>query len=158
MRNTGGKYWISLILSVLILFGSVVEALTTSIPSTRARCFGAAAVLLIPMFVFGAQICRDRCDVLIFFNRCSGNAIFNLFYARPDETTFAKFVAGLTARIERAHLEADRVDASVSAARDLETFARLREQGLLTAAEFEDVKARMIAAVGREATAIGFHQ
>jgi hypothetical protein len=156
IKNSGGKRWIAMALFCLGLsLCAFVEAIITADRSQRGTSLVSGVLILFPALIFGAQMWRDRYDLLIFSNRFSGQPVFNLFYGQPHQDEFAAFVAELTTRIQRCHAQTASVPAELSIPDQLQSFARLQEQGVLSAEEFAGIKSKLIASVnGKER--IGF--
>ncbi len=98
-------------------------------------------------------------DVLVFYNRFNGQAAFNLYHDKPDADSFAAFVTVLKQRIKRAHEKIPPVPQEMSVPTQLETYARLARDGIITAAQFEDVKKALLESLTGSGNEIGFqHQ
>jgi hypothetical protein len=110
--------------------------------------------LVLPLGFSFYRLWRHTYDVTGFCARASGQTVFTLFTDKPNAVEFQNFVGTLRKRIAELRDVAPSTD---STAEQLQSFARLREQGILTDEEFAKIKERLLDTVGRESRRLGFH-
>jgi hypothetical protein len=98
-------------------------------------------------------------NLLVFYNRFNGQAAFNLYRDRPDPKSFATFVSVLKQRIKQAHAKIPPVPQEMSIPTQIEMYARLAKDGVITEAQFEELKKNLLETLTGSGKQIGFqHQ
>ncbi|MDB6152939.1 MAG: hypothetical protein JWL90_1392 [Chthoniobacteraceae bacterium] len=139
----------------LLLSGSLGGAFFAGTEESRVT-LGIFSVLFVFPFIWALhRMWAGSYDVLTFFNRFSGQSVFNLFYDKPTPEAFKPFIAALIKQTKRVQAETAEAE-NVSIPNQIQGFARLRDQGILTAEEFQTVKSRLLATIDQGTGRIGF--
>jgi hypothetical protein len=109
-------------------------------------------LLVLPLGFSFYRLWRHTYDVTAFRDRESGQPVFNLFTDEPSHEEFQRFVTTLQKRIGASR---EFSPGASTAADQLQSFARLKEQGILTHEEFATIKKRLLDSVGEERGASG---
>ncbi len=151
-----GPHWIGGLFLGALAIASLVEGFVCQDPHKRAMSFATAAVGLVPPVLLLLYAWGRQYDVLAFHNRYSGGVIFNLFYGQPNAAVFDQFISELVSQIGRATTVSPGEGANPDVAQEIEKFAALHEQGMLTNEEFAAVKKRLVETIASEPKRIGF--
>ena len=114
-----------------------------------------AFLALIPFGFSLFQTWRLTYDITTFYYKSSNQIAFTVFTDKPDTETFKTFMATLVKQIKSIQTK-DEGHSSDSVAAQLQSFAKLKEQGILTDEEFQSIKTRLIAAVAPPSGPVGF--
>lgn len=154
-RQPPAQFMLGFVVSSFLLTGALVAQLFASTGEMHALFGFLAFLALLPFGVSIYRFWRYTFDITSFQFRSSGQTAFNLFTDKPDAQTFQQFRDLLIKQIKNAQLhDVDRQSDSVSA--QLQSFAKLREQGILTEEEFQNIKTRLLGTLMPPSGPIGF--
>lgn len=154
-RQPGTKSLPALIVFSAMFLPSLAGAIMFD-RDTRVMCATFAVITAVPVLISAFRMWKDSFDIVVFFNRFNGEPVFNLFHAKPNPEEFRAFVGEITKRIKQAGLESEKPEDSSSIPQQIQGFARLRDQGILTQEEFDKIKARLLGSLENEPKRIGF--
>jgi hypothetical protein len=118
---------------------------------------------LFGIFMFGAGLAsfarmrRMSGDVLVFYSRFNGQVAFTLYHNKPDADSFQAFVTVLCHRIKLAHEKIPSIQQEISVPAQIEQYARLAKDGVITQIQFDEVRRSLLGSVTGGAKPIGFH-
>jgi hypothetical protein len=142
------------ILFLLFLLGAILASQTEARVSMLPLC----AIFAFITCAGYARMRQVSYDVLVFYNRFNGQAAFNLYHEKPDADSFLAFVAELKRRIKKAHEKIPPLPQEMSIPTQIETYARLANDGIITRTEFENVKKNLLEGIAGSGKQIGFQQ
>lgn len=155
VRQPASKYLAGVLVFGLITLASFLAAVFTSNADARAS-FGIFSFLfLFPTALAVFRMWRGTYDLLIFYNRFNGQPVFNMFHDCPTSEACQGFVSELVKRIKLKALDAPLADPT-SIPNQLQGFARLRDQAILSEEEFQSIKSRLLQRVSDAPAKLGF--
>jgi hypothetical protein len=139
----------------LITLVALLVAVFTSNTETRVSCAVLATLFLLPTSLAVSRMLRGTYDLLVFHNRFNGQPVFNMFHDCPTVEACQGFVSELVKRIKLKGLDAAQADPN-SIPNQLQGFARLRDQAILSEEEFQSIKSRLLQSVSEAPGKLGF--
>jgi hypothetical protein len=139
----------------LITLTSLLVAVFTSNVETRVSCGVLSVLFLMPTALAVSRMLRGTYDLLVFHNRFNGQPVFNLFHDCPTAEACQSFVSELVKRIKLKALDVPMADPN-SIPNQLQGFARLRDQAILSEEEFQSIKSRLLQSVSDAPGKLGF--
>ena len=155
VKQPAGKFLSSVLVFGLIALASFLFAVFTSNSDARATSAIVCFFFLFPTALAVFRMWRGTYDVVIFHNRFNGQPVFNLFHDCPTAETCQGFVSELVKRIKLKALDAPETDPA-SIPSQLQGFARLRDQAILSEEEFQSIKSRLLRNVSEGPGKLGF--
>lgn len=153
-KQPPSKFVFGFVVCAFLLLGSFAAQLFAV--SDIRIVLGVLSFLLMLPFGFSLyRLWRFTYDITVFYDRSSGQAAFTLFTDKPDPSTFREFVSHLTKQIKSADMR-DPNGRADSIAAELQSFAKLKEQGILTEEEFKTIKQRLLDKLNTGTAVIGF--
>lgn len=93
------------------------------------------------------QLKKQNQDSLIFYSKANGQPIFSLWYARPSMKCFDEFVSALTSRV-RLVCDGAKLPTTGNVVEEIRQLKKLKDEGILTDAEFESSKKKLLDSLG----------
>ncbi len=155
VKQPASKFLGGVLVFGLITLASLLVAIFTSNTDARVSCAVFTVLFLFPTSVAVFRMWRGTYDLLIFHNRFNGQPVFNIFHDCPTAETCQGFVSELVKRIKLKGLDAPQADPT-SIPSQLQGFARLRDQAILSEEEFQSIKSRLLQSVSDAPGKLGF--
>ncbi len=131
------------VLFVLVLFGSLFHLRIMKPDDFAGLIFGVFMIGLITLFYFRAYL-RKVVDVVAFYSRANGQAVILLWHGKPPREACDGFVHELETRINAAVARAIESQPRDSMAGEIRALKKLVTDGLLSEAEFEKAKQKLL--------------
>jgi hypothetical protein len=146
-----------------IIFGLIcVGFIVAMLVKAFARDWGFVAAMAFPCFLFGIVFCaclwklqRTSINANVFFYRDNNRGIY-VWHEKPDAKTFNDFCEALTKAAEEAWNNRKTDPSPQSLAGELAALKKLKDDGVLSDADFEKAKEKLINSVAERK--IGFNQ
>ena len=139
----------------VLFLGAAVGFFLNSDESAKISCAITGALFFFATCAGLIRIRQASFDLLVFYNRFTSQPAFNLFYEKPNPTAFKDFVAYLVDRIKRCQMDIS-AKQEPSVPTQIEAFARLHKQGIITEDQFDDARRKLLETMTAESKRIGF--
>jgi len=154
-KQPPSKFFLGFTVCAFLLVGLLVAQFYASAFEVRALLGVLGFLVLLPFGFSIYRIWRFTYDITSFYYKSSGQVAVSLFTNKPDIQTFEGFRNHLIKQI-KATADSDTQHNSDSIAAQLQSFAKLKEQGIVTDEEFQNIKARLLSTVTSAPGTVGF--
>jgi hypothetical protein len=118
------------------------------------RLFLFVLFVVVPTLIFLPKILREAYDITVFNNRFNGAIALAFYHNKPNLDEFKKFTDELVKRIHKTALEIP-AQGEISIAKQIEEFAKLRDNKVIGEEEFQKIKEKLLAKIENDRK-IGF--